>query len=104
MVSSISNMLTILKNRIGGVQVGAGAARGWSEAFSSRGRLMTRLCALQSDGVKGRFRGNPPKSWGFALRDCRPAVGLCSPRGIILLLGWMDGRTVGEISNWNSSI
>ena len=32
MVSSISNVLTILKNRIGGMQVEAGAARGWSEA------------------------------------------------------------------------
>ena len=103
MVSSISNMLTILKNRIGGMQVEARAGVKPLK-LPSRGRLMIGLCALQSDGVKGRFRENPPKSWGFALRDRRPAVGLCSPRHVILLLGWMDERTVGEVSNWNSSI
>lgn len=86
------------------MQVEAWAARGWTEAFSSRGRLTTGLCALQGDGVKGRFRKNLPKSWEFALRERSPAVGLCSPRGVTLLLGWLDGRTVGEISYWNSSI
>lgn len=44
------------------------------------------------NGVKGRFRKNPPRSWGFALRERSPAVGLCSPRDVFLLLGWMNGR------------